>query len=175
MSSRFVKGILLGADSAGRIPWNRARGEVFSYNYHPSPDIYGGPDGASADVYFYPRTDGWLLGGTRLASVELNALEWEPEVPWPWRGEIWAGSTIPIPCHGAPGLTLPVPEPIVAVNRDILQKLTNYNPSSFPLTAMEGYRHQRLTVRVEREDNGISPARHRRAHPSSGNRCMQSD
>jgi hypothetical protein len=76
ISSRFVKGILLHAACDGRTPWNRETGEIFSYNYHPAADIYAHPDGAPVDVYFYPRTDGWLLGGTRLVSVEwwnLNA------------------------------------------------------------------------------------------------------
>ena len=103
--SRFVKGTLVRADAAGRIPWNRATGEIFSYNYHPAPAIYARPDGSAADVYFYPRTDGWLLGGTRLESEDLTAesVRFSDEAG-PWNGEAWGGKTIAVPQDGAPGV-----------------------------------------------------------------------
>lgn len=44
-------------DSSGQIP---------SYNYTPGKSIYADADGKAIDVYFYPRTDGWILGGTRI-------------------------------------------------------------------------------------------------------------
>jgi D-amino-acid oxidase len=41
------------------------RGKIFSYNYTPSAEVYRHGDGAPADVYCYPRSDSWILGGSR--------------------------------------------------------------------------------------------------------------
>jgi len=167
--SRFVKGMLVRVDTAGRIPSNRATSEIFSYNYQPAPAIYARPGSAAADVYCYPRTDGWLFGGTRLESVELRlAPDANPESAWPWEGETWSGPTISLPRHGMPGATLAVPAPIVALNSQILQTLTGHDARTYPLSAMEGYRHQRRTVRLEREEQRGRPVIHNYGHGGAG-------
>ncbi|MDZ7773614.1 MAG: FAD-dependent oxidoreductase [Balneolaceae bacterium] len=43
-----------------------AEGRILSYNYTPAPDIYADPTGEACDVYFYPRRDGWVIGGSRI-------------------------------------------------------------------------------------------------------------
>jgi hypothetical protein len=65
-------------------------------------------------------------------------------------------------------LLYPQKSPIIAVNREILQNLTNYDWGSFPLTATEGYRHHRPTVRLERQEDGIVPAIHNYGHGGAG-------
>ncbi|MFM7165950.1 MAG: FAD-dependent oxidoreductase [Planctomycetaceae bacterium] len=149
--SRFVKGILVRAD-AGSIPWNRTTGEIFSYNYYPDVSIYSRPNGKPSDVYFYPRTDGWLLGGTRLESAYLRS--WQNcHNPHEWKGETWSGRSICVPLAGdANGAEIEVPEPVVTLNREIIRRLTGCDLSNFRLTAMEGYRHKRDIVRLEMED-----------------------
>lgn len=40
-------------------------GNVVSYNYTPLPSVYSDPEGQACDVYCYPRSSGWVLGGSR--------------------------------------------------------------------------------------------------------------
>ncbi|MGN8224195.1 FAD-dependent oxidoreductase [Gracilimonas sp. BCB1] len=40
-------------------------GDIFSYNFSPGAEIYHTESGNAQDVYFYPRSDGWILGGSR--------------------------------------------------------------------------------------------------------------
>lgn len=39
--------------------------EIISYNYTPPASVYADSDGNPCDVYYYPRKDGWILGGSR--------------------------------------------------------------------------------------------------------------
>lgn len=137
--------------------------------HHPAAAIYARPDGTPADVYFYPRTDGWLLGGTRLESNALDAATPpDPAAPWPWQGEKWTGPTLRLPREGHAGATLEVPAPIVELNRTLIQRLTGLDAQQFPLTAMEGYRHKRDTVRLERADWRGTPVIHNYGHGGAG-------
>jgi D-amino-acid oxidase len=169
LPSRYVKGTLVRAQAGGRIPWNRATGEVFSYNYHPAPSIYARPDGSPADVYFYPRTDGWLLGGTRLESDDLPAdgVRFSDDIT-PWTGESWNGTTVTIPHEGAAGQTCEVPAPILTLNRDIINALTGVDVDTLPKAAMIGYRHKRETVRLESTTEGGRSILHNYGHGGAG-------
>ena len=40
-------------------------GNLISYNFSPGSEIYQTKTGTSQDVYLYPRSDGWILGGSR--------------------------------------------------------------------------------------------------------------
>ncbi len=40
-------------------------GEIVSYNFSPGAEAYHTESGNAQDVYFYPRSDGWILGGSR--------------------------------------------------------------------------------------------------------------
>jgi D-amino-acid oxidase len=86
----------------------------------------------------------------------------------PWQGENWSGPTISIPRYGIPGAMLAVPRPIVALNLHILQILTGHDAQTFQMTAMEGYRHQRSTVRLEREEHSGRPVIHNYGHGGAG-------
>ena len=42
-----------------------AENQVYSYNYTSDPEVYSTPQGAPADVYFYPVNGKWVVGGSR--------------------------------------------------------------------------------------------------------------
>ncbi len=156
IASCFVKGILVRVDTGGLMPRHSESGELFSYNYHPDASVYATPDGASADVYFYPRSDVCLLGGTRLCSDPLTsqsigslASETATNVESQWHGEQYSGATISIPLEGSLDQTVAVPAPIIELNTALVQGLTNFDLSQRPMTAMIGYRHRRERVRLE--------------------------
>jgi D-amino-acid oxidase len=168
-SSRFVQGTLIRINPSGRIPRNRVTNEVFSYNYHPLRSVYASIAGASADVYFYPRADGWLLGGTRIESSVLSdqAIGFSDEVP-PWSGGNWNGPTVAVPKVGDPGKYSHVPRPIVDLNRDLIRSLTGIDIEDFPMEAMTGYRHKRETVRLEVCDQISRRVIHNYGHGGAG-------
>ena len=115
------------------IPLDRKSGELFSYNYHPPKDMYcrrdlGTGDTHSADVYFYPRTDGWVLGGSRQEGKVENGV---------WVGEDTVGNSLTLE-NG-----VSVPEPIFELNREIIQSLTGIdisNQEKFRRFGYIGYR-----------------------------------
>jgi D-amino-acid oxidase len=167
--SRFVKGILVLVGAKGHIPWNRSTGEVFSYNYFPDSSIYSRPNGAAADVYCYPRSDGWLLGGTRLESKDL-AFERDHAFNsvTRWEGEQWNGATIDLPGMDASDLKIAVPLPVIELNRRIISELSGHDIMNYQLTAMEGLRHQRVKVRIEREQKHSMDVIHNYGHGGAG-------
>ena len=69
----------------------------------------------------YPRTDGWLFGGTRLESEDLppETTRFCDELA-PWIGEQWVGDTITVPQEGMPNQTCEVPAPIITLNRELI-------------------------------------------------------
>ncbi len=81
----------------------------FSYNYTPTSELYPTSNGSAGDVYCYPRTIGWLLGGSR----QVGRLD-ETRT---WSGETSACEEIGFP--SAEGTVL-VPAPIFDLNRDLL-------------------------------------------------------
>ncbi len=89
-------------------------GRFFSYNYKPIPEIYQTHSGEPADVYCYPRSDAWILGGSRQEGTYVNA-------KWHWEETV--GDEIAFPCDQAGG-DLPVPAPIFELNADLLFGIT---------------------------------------------------
>ncbi len=84
------------------------RDQYFSYNYSPDLKVYSrsqndeGEKGTfKADVYFYPRSDGWLLGGSRQVGY--------PDIGQPWRTE---DEQINGPVFKKKNWEIEVPEPI---------------------------------------------------------------
>jgi D-amino-acid oxidase len=90
------------------------QGRFFSYNYKPTADIYRTASGAPADVYCYPRSDAWILGGSRQ--------EGRVDAEGNWVGEQTVGEEVEFPRHGAPPLA--VPSAILELNSDILLRMT---------------------------------------------------
>lgn len=132
---------------------NKYSGELFSYNYTPSPLLYRTSSGDAADIYCYPRSVGWVLGGSRQKGTVHDGK---------WYGEETIGDTINI--QG-----VEVPEPIITLNRRILQRLINIDISKFPLSARIGYRFSRNKgVHLELQDYATKKVVHNYGHGGAG-------
>jgi len=99
-----------------------------SYNYTAGSSVYADPEGNAADVYFYPRTNGWIIGGSRQPGVVDTSGDWTGKQN---------SDTIPI---GG----LQVPRQIYSINREIIQETYGIDLSEFSdLSAKAGYRYVR--------------------------------
>lgn len=115
-----VKEAPLTKDSNGRIP---------SYNYTAGSSVYSEPDGNELDVYFYPRSNGWILGGSRL--------EGKIDSFGRWQGSEYQGEKILID-------GLEIPKPIYEINREIIQQTYGLNLEEFKeMKSRIGYRYVR--------------------------------
>lgn len=108
---KLIRGHYLSLDVRATLRDRDAR--PFSYNYTPTSEAYPTSSGAAADVYCYPRTIGWLLGGSR----QVGRVDESGE----WSGETSACEEIAFP--GAEGTAL-VPAPVFDLNRDLLSSTT---------------------------------------------------
>jgi D-amino-acid oxidase len=105
----------------------------FSYNYMPLREVYAQPDGRPADVYFYPRPDRWVFGGSRQV---IDTHETDS------RSERNYASTITI---GG----IEVPEPVITLNRKLIERATGIDITEYSMQSACGYRFQRHPVRLE--------------------------
>jgi D-amino-acid oxidase len=167
--SRFVKGTLVRIDTAS-LPASVRGLAPISYNYHPHPAIYSRPNGSTADVYFYPREDAWLLGGTRLESKDLSPDDTAPTDSLPaWRGETWNGTVVELPdAQASSSSVCRVPEPILSLNQILIAQLTGIDIRNCPMTATTGYRHRRDTVRLEQQSWHDKHVIHNYGHGGAG-------
>ena len=131
-------------------------GRLFSYNYHPEADVYPKADGSAADVYFYPRTDGWILGGSRQEGIMRNG---------EWVGEQTASAELEIS-----GLL--VPAPIWELNRQLIKQLTKFDIADYDRHAYVGFRQTRggegSGLRLEQAPHPNPQLFHNYAHGGSG-------
>jgi hypothetical protein len=131
-------------------------GQPFSYNYSPSMDVYPTADGTPGDVYFYPRRDAWVLGGSRRHGTLDNGV---------WTGDPIVGSTIDIE-----GLT--VPAPVLTLNRELIRALTGVDVTGAVERAVYGYRLTRDLegegVRLELTHEHGHPVVHNVGHGGAG-------
>lgn len=104
---KLIRGHYLLLDVGGELRDGDRR--AFSYNYTPTSEIYPTSSGSPADVYCYPRSVGWLLGGSR----QVGEIDAEGE----WSGETSECEEVGFPAAGGPVL---VPAPIFDLNRDLL-------------------------------------------------------
>jgi D-amino-acid oxidase len=137
---KLIRGHYLRVDIKRILTGERKR--FFSYNYKPIPAIYSTQSGAPADVYCYPRSDAWILGGSRQQGTYVGS-------EWHWEETV--GEEIAFPCD-QPGVTqLPVPAPIFELNADLLKEITEdrldlrqlYNADPSLILAGIGYRFVR--------------------------------
>lgn len=156
----LVKGVLLYVDppNAALV---RGRARIASYNYTPTPALYSS-DSASglagrADVYFYPRVDSWVLGGTRLRGTLDDA--------GAWIGDEIVGPTRRI---GA----VDVPAAMIDLNRELIVGLTGVDVRDRSMRAVVGYRCARDParggVRLEAESRNEPVVVHNYGHGGSG-------
>lgn len=125
--SQWVRGHLLYVSGPG-LPVSGREGRTYSYNYQPSPDIYAAVAETGAGLYFYPRREAWVLGGSADPGAVGEGVEW----PSP------TGSD-PVRQVGETS----VPEPLLEVNREILRQMTGVDILDYPIRAVTGYRFAR--------------------------------
>jgi len=143
----------------------------FSYNYTPKPEAY--PKNIekteAADCYFYPRSDGWVLGGSRqLGKVKIknNKVYWE--------GVQTYSEKILIPGHGkirSPEQIQMVetPAPILNLNAEIILETSGIDIKDMEKFAEIGYRFSRTKgVRLELEVVDELPLVYNYGHGGSG-------
>lgn len=131
-------------------------GRPFSYNYTPAMAVYPTADGSPGDVYFYPRRDVWVLGGSRRhGTMEDGA----------WVGDPVAGPTTTI---GG----LDVPAPVLPLHRALLRNLTGYDVTDAVERAVYGIRFARDLdgegVRLELAYEHNHPVVHNYGHGGAG-------
>jgi D-amino-acid oxidase len=106
---KLIRGHYLRIDTKGIV------GEQpFSYNYKPLAEIYRNAAGAPADVYCYPRSDAWILGGSRQEGRIDGGR---------WVGDQTVGEEIEF--RRPDGGSLAVPSAILRLNADILLRVSN--------------------------------------------------
>lgn len=105
-----------------------------SYNYTPDAAVYATARGSAAGVYAYPRSDVWVLGGTK----QKGRLDDTGR----WHGEPIAGETIALPQVDGTG-SIEVPRPVLSLNRDLLADWTGIDITHGRLRATFGYRYAR--------------------------------
>lgn len=103
-------------------------GTIPSYNYTPDKTVYANPDGSATDVYFYPRSNGWIIGGSRQKKVLNKNERWtQPE----------SDNTITI--NG-----VKLPRQIYELNREIIRETYETDIDKFSsLHPKIGYRYVR--------------------------------
>jgi D-amino-acid oxidase len=149
--SKYIRGHLI--QIAGlEIPTDE-KGVIYSYNYTPNKDTYNNKSGVSNDVYFYPRSDAWIIGGSRQVG-ELNEA-----------GE-WSGDDSLQPSVDINGIQ--VPQPILDLNKDILANLTGVDITKHPLRAVVGYRYATTPLRIESTQENGRPVIHNYGHGGAG-------
>jgi D-amino-acid oxidase len=124
------------------------RDQYFSYNYAPKEEIYsrkykdknGNEITSKADVYFYPRSDGWLLGGSRQEGF--------PSIGEAWRAE---DEQISGELFQKEGWEVPIPKPVWSLNRELILDITGIDIAhpNYPSYSFIGYRFARLPIRIE--------------------------
>ncbi len=152
----LVRGVLVHVLVDRRHPAGQ-RAPLFSYNYTPDRSVYPAPSGEAADVYWYPRVDSWVLGGTRL-SGRLD--RWGR-----WSGEEPAGPTVDID-------GVAVPAPVLDLNRELIRSAIGVDIAPWPRAATVGYRCARTPesggVRLEPDTMGNKLIVHNYGHGGAG-------
>lgn len=118
--ARLIRGHYLLLDI--REPLCDGEGRMFSYSYTPTSEIYPTVNGAPGDVYCYPRSIGWLLGGSR----QVGRIDRDDA----WVGEACVGEAIGFSDSHR---TVTVPAPIYQLNRDLLRSIDG---NSFDIAAL---------------------------------------
>lgn len=142
-NTKILKGHLVKINIF-QVPHDK-KNQYFSYNYLPEMDIYHKKDNNGkrlpTDVYFYPRSDGWVFGGSNL--------EGYPDVGEAWRDE---DQQIAVETFKKPEWDIEIPKPIWELNRELINNITGVDITdskyvSFPYA---GYRFVRTPIRIEK-------------------------
>lgn len=135
-SISILKGHLVKVTGAPEI--KSRSGKTISYNYNPRPFTYSDEMGNGQDLYCYPRSDGWIIGGSRL------------------KGTVDADGTRNIISPAAPMTNVSgvaVPSPIIDLNREILAGTYGISLDDYPdrevLTGFRFIRDKANGLRLE--------------------------
>jgi len=154
----YLRGCLVHADVPDLAVHPDAR-EVCSYNYDPAPSVYARADGSPGGLYVYPRTDTWVIGGSKRAGT-LDA-------SGSWQGPPIAGPTCSID-------GLDVPRPVVTVNAEILEALYGVDIRKQSLRSTYGIRFARdldgdgVRLAAHPDGPGGRPVVHNYGHGGAG-------
>lgn len=103
-------------------------GAIPSYNYTADSNVYSDPEGNASDVYFYPRTNGWIIGGSRQQGLVDDDGRWSGKE-----------NEDTILMDG-----IPIPRQIYILNREIIRKTYGIDLDRFShKSAKLGYRYVR--------------------------------
>lgn len=120
-----LRGCLVHVDPPGPMPPDSA---VQSYNYTPSPEVYPTAEGAPGGLYVYPRTDAWVLGGSKRPGAFDAAGR-------------WTGPPLAASSRTIDGVE--VPAPVLDVNAALIGDLFGVDLRDQPMRATFGYRFAR--------------------------------
>lgn len=126
-SQKLIRGHLVHLPD--KPPVRDSKNRLCSYNYTPDKSEYATPKGDPSDVYFYPVSGKWILGGSRQrGSLSANGT---------WQGTEHQ-ETISISGHQ-------VPSEILNLNNDILESSygVTLGTNTAEMNARVGYRHTR--------------------------------
>lgn len=131
-------------------------GRTVSYNFTPGKEVYANPEGDALDVYCYPRTDGWILGGSRILGNLTSGNN---------------GSGQDDNDHlNLSGLKLPLP--IMKLNKEIIEHtFSEEMKPEYRKTGVLGFRFTRSEInglRLEAEEEGDKLIIHNYGHGGAG-------
>jgi hypothetical protein len=131
-------------------------GEVISYNYTPSADVYSDAEGNACDVYCYPRKDGWIVGGSRQMGQLHEENNW---------GNSNTSSTYTIE-----GVSFP--KEIINLNNEILNHSYDHSlelsDDIIPLVGYRYIRNHKNGLRLEQENVSGKTVYHNYGHGGAG-------
>jgi len=131
----------------------------FSYNYTPTAENYPAniEKTIAADCYFYPRSDGWILGGSRQLGDVVNG---------EWIGAQTFSDELDLQFRSK---RVRVPKPILDINAEILRYSTGIDVRGMDMFADIGFRFVRSDgVRLELEEIQNRPIVYNYGHGGSG-------
>lgn len=135
-----------------------SEGEILSYNYTPKAEIYSDAKGNPVDVYWYPRKDGWILGGSRQYGTVDTSGNWNGD-------KTVAGS------YEKDNISYP--RQIWDLNREVLDCSYGLDLKTFNnnVTPLKGYRYIRSRpngLRLESEEINDKLIIHNYGHGGAG-------
>ncbi|MDZ7691299.1 MAG: FAD-dependent oxidoreductase [Balneolaceae bacterium] len=153
--TKILKGHLVSIENAP--PPTTSQGQTISYNYNPTAKRYADLEGNPQDVYCYPRSDGWIIGGSRLEGTVDEQGNWSGISP--------GKNSLQVD-----GVNLPAP--IITLNHAILKKSYEVDLHNFTNRDVAiGYRY--ISTRdeglcIERDTFRDSTVIHNYGHGGAG-------
>ncbi|HLR26035.1 MAG TPA: FAD-dependent oxidoreductase [Fodinibius sp.] len=155
-SRMVLRGHLL--HKTGAAPVTDQTGTPVSYNYTPRSEVYSDANGKACDVYFYPRRDGWVIGGSRQPGT-LHDGRYQAK-----------GKATHAPNYTIGNISFPAQ--IVDLNEDILRHSFGSQLGDISdLTVSAGYRYIRnstKSLRLEQETVNGKQIIHNYGHGGAG-------